>query len=139
MKNKEFFMDQLMDIIVSRGICALKNGIPVDCTDSACDHCDLYPCGENYKDKLRKWLEEEQIAFEVDWTKVPVDTPIKVWDHMGQEKIIQHFSGYDEDGYIYVWCGGRTSHTTSDCQPWNYAELLEYNPAYLKQRGESND
>lgn len=66
----------------------------------------------------------------VDWSKVPVDTPILVksddncWYH-------RHFAKY-EDGRIYTWRDGMTSWSLKSCDDdniayihWEYAKLAD--------------
>lgn len=62
----------------------------------------------------------------VDWSKVPVDTPVlisndkKMW-------FKRYFARY-EDGKVYCWLNGKTS-WTAECEfstgHWNYTKLAE--------------
>lgn len=62
----------------------------------------------------------------VDWSKVPVDTPVlisndkKIW-------FKRYFARY-EDGKVYCWLNGKTS-WTAECEfstgHWDYAKLAE--------------
>ena len=55
------------------------------------------------------------IDFEeiVDWTKVKIDTLIKVRDKIEDKWIKRYFAKY-ENGFIYVWENGATSFTTDN-------------------------
>lgn len=62
----------------------------------------------------------------VDWSKVPVDTPVRVWNNESTTKEKRHFAGY-ENGYVLMWSHGGTSwsspkHCVSE---WDHAELVE--------------
>jgi hypothetical protein len=104
---------------------------------------------DNYGGKaiVREWIiawkpyatpepyKEDKDAEKVDWSKVPVDTPIWVWED-GCEgiKIKRHFAKF-EDGKIYVWNDGKTSWTVekdkwsvekdNHVSKWDNAELAE--------------
>lgn len=63
----------------------------------------------------------------VDWSKVPVDTPILVWDVVGKKKLKRYFAFF-ENGRVHAWDGGATSWSIDNegCENgWNYAELAE--------------
>lgn len=72
-------------------------------------------------DRLKQTEPEE---LEVDWSKVPVDTPILVRDHEVQLWEKAHFADY-KDGKVGAWYGGRTSWNESIISTWNYAKLAE--------------
>lgn len=62
----------------------------------------------------------------IDWSKVPVDTPVRVWNNESTTKERRHFAGY-ENGYVLTWSHGGTSwsspkHCVSE---WDHAELVE--------------
>lgn len=70
-----------------------------------------------------KHYEEDQ---NLDWSKVPVDTPILVRENDKNPWLKRHFAKY-EDGKVYTWRFGRTSHTShkGDTVDWNQAKLAE--------------
>ena len=62
----------------------------------------------------------------VDWSKVPVDTPVRVWNNESTTKEKRHLAGYDK-GDVLTWSHGGTSwsspkHCVSE---WDHAELVE--------------
>lgn len=62
----------------------------------------------------------------VDWSKVSVDTPVRVWNNESTTKERRHFAGY-ENGCVLTWSHGGTSwsspkHCVSE---WDHAELVE--------------
>lgn len=63
----------------------------------------------------------------VDWSKVPVDTPILVKDYCDNKWEKAYFAKY-ENGKIYTWMFGKTSFTSRGCGSmcsWEYAKLAE--------------
>lgn len=79
-----------------------------------------------------RWVDEEplDIAKElgiIDWTKVPKDTKVLVWDELGNIKNKRYFSHY-EPGTTYpfiVYCGGATSWTgATETIGFRYCELF---------------
>lgn len=97
------------------------------CNGFVCHRCKFGPnsvCGE----KTLKWADAEYIESEeqVDWSKVPVDTPIWVKDEGSLFWYKRHFAEY-KDGNVCVFADGQTSWTTSDdgIYAWKYAKLAE--------------
>lgn len=64
----------------------------------------------------------------VDWTKVPVDTPIYVRDSEEDDWLPQYFSGF-VIGRVFAWVGGKTSFSAknklSNTISWNFAKLKD--------------
>lgn len=64
----------------------------------------------------------------VDWTQIPVDTPILVRDNGEYGWYKKHFAKY-EDNKVYVWNNGTTSFTADNdyrcTSHWKYAKLAE--------------
>lgn len=61
----------------------------------------------------------------VDWSKVPVDTPVLVKNHDGEAWEKRYFAFF-EDGNIYAWMCGTTSWTADvadGATDWKYAKL----------------
>ena len=133
MTNREHYREQIIDI------CA-KGGRPIINTDglTGCYSHDCSGCSSWYKPQgffgtgficksqvnFSKWLEEEYEP-EVDWSKVPVDTPILVKDEHSSDKWFERHFAYYNDGKVYAWKNGRTSYTTQQDPPsaWQYAKL----------------
>lgn len=89
-----------------------KTGEVLKCAETPCTLC-LFHENECCKARL-KWL--DQPAFDpekdIDWSKVPVDTPVLVWnfeDHLYK----RYFSGIKDERFgTYV--GGSTSWSITD-------------------------
>lgn len=86
---------------------------------------------------LQLWLDEEYEEPpkpEVDWSKVPVDTLVRVRDYEDDEWLLRYFKGFSRTPSAYkperdyeVWALGATSVTAEgDTERWRYCELVEY-------------
>lgn len=63
----------------------------------------------------------------VDWSKVPVDTPILVKGLKIAEWQNRYFAFF-KDGKVHAWCSGSTSWSCKnniDVSSWDYAKLAE--------------
>jgi hypothetical protein len=64
-------------------------------------------------------------AFDVDWSKVAIDTPIWVQTRDGSKWKPRHFAGV-HGGYVQAWDDGLTSHTaTTGASHWKGARLTK--------------
>ncbi len=104
-KGNEFCCDFVMPVILKKKDCDIF---------STCSQCYLVQ---------QLWLDEEYEEPEVDWSKVPVDTLIRVKLYEADEWVNRYFSKY-ENGKVYAWDSGRTSKTGKDNIPWQYAEIV---------------
>lgn len=88
-----------------------------------------------------KWVDDEplDIAKElgiIDWTKVPKDTKVLVWDEPGDKKKKRYFSHYLTKNHTFpfaVYCDGATSWSNTDetvgyqcCELFNEAEEQDH-------------
>ena len=88
------------------------------CASINCEACFIYQMIWLLKDY------EEIKEPEVDWSKVPVDTPVLVRGCEDEEWKKMHFAECILNT-VYVWEGGKTSWTTDKTYPWEYAKLVE--------------
>lgn len=139
MKNREKYKEEIIDLIklenneeegVRSALCdfvkikVLPNYTKKNCHTLWCSTCNKI---------FSFWLEEEYEEPpkpEVDWSKVPVDTLVRVRDREDDPWKLQYFKGFDEVNnpvYKYsVWDNGRTSRTAEDLSMrWRYCELVE--------------
>ena len=81
---------------------------------------------DEIKWKYAKLAEGEKECKEpkVDWSKVKVDTPVLVNDCEDGDWYKRYFAEY-ENGRVYTWDNGYTSHGTSIVTGWKYAKLAE--------------
>lgn len=72
------------------------------------DDCSGVTCSECSK-KVKEWLQQPYVEapIEIDWTKVPVDTPVIVVGNSGVE-YRRHFAKF-QDNYVYAFDKGYTS------------------------------
>ncbi len=76
--------------------------------------------------KLRDWADNEYGKPPVDWSKIPVDTPIYVRYRSSDEWEKKHFAKF-ENNYVYAWSDGKTSWSTTNgsTMVWEHAKLAE--------------
>ena len=140
MKNREKYRDEILNSVFrgnGEAYCefAKKNVLPnlTDCTNWECEELPAcWLCREIFD----FWLDEEYEEPpkpEVDWSKVPVDTLVKVRDDENDKWTLRYFRSFNKiytsypHGYDYeVWALGATSVTTEgDTEYWKYCELVE--------------
>ena len=136
MKNREKFRDEILNSVFrgnGEAYCefAKKNVLPnlTDCTNGECD--ELQACGL-CRDIFAFWLEEEYIEPpkpKVDWSKVPVDTLVRVRDAEDEEWLVRYFKGINDKHLrrrYEAWESGATSKTANgEYLDWMYCELVE--------------
>lgn len=80
-----------------------------------------------------RWVDEEPLDIVkelglIDWTKVPKDTKVLVWDEPGERKKKRYFSHYKSSGATFpfmVYCEGTTSWTSAnETIGFRYCELF---------------
>ena len=118
MKNREKYADEIKN-------CKYNNFcddfiMPVILKKKECNM--LSDCSQCYLVQ-QLWLDEECEEPEVDWSKVPIDTLIRVKLHESDDWIYRYFSKY-ENGKVYAWNNGTTSKTGESASPWLYAEIV---------------
>ena len=133
MKNREKYKNELIKAIKECGnLCEFIKKHEVyrmigKDLESLCE-IDCVACGT----ALQLWLDEEYKEPpkpEVDWSKVPVDTLVRVREREDEEWLLRYFKGINENHLrrrYEAWESGATSKTASGkylC--WNYCELVE--------------
>lgn len=122
MINREKYKDEIINYIEDRGeFCKefiepnIIKPLGLECDDISCIRCQLLQT---------IWLDEEykEPEPEVDWSKVEVDTPLKVTKCDGTE-VIRYFAKCI-DGKVYCWDIGTTSLTNNRVIEWGKARLL---------------
>lgn len=116
MKNYEKYADEIREY---KGPNFCKDFVMPNILKS--EGCGGLACGACYMLQTI-WLLED---YEVDWSKVEVDTPILVRDFEGSDWFRRHFAKY-ENGTVYAWDGGDTSWSGGDVMTaWKHAKLAE--------------
>lgn len=134
MKNREKFREEIAHEIRIGSTCNfIKNTVMPAFfkADGTCNGVECFACSNMFA----LWLDEEYAEPpkpKVDWSKVPVDTLVRVRDREEQEWILMYFKGisdcdYDRAHRFMTWCDGATSKTVSggDYIKWKYCELVE--------------
>ncbi|UMZ01795.1 hypothetical protein H8S51_008880 [Roseburia rectibacter] len=130
MLNREKYAKEIIEIACNGGNIAVVNGKLENCRKTQCNECNFN--GGTIRDceiKTRKWANSEYvepIEPPVDWSRVPVDTPILVRDSELFAWSKEHFAKY-EDETVYTWDYGKTSWSTYDgkMSSYKYAMLPE--------------
>lgn len=128
MKNKEKYAKEILEIACSGSSLAFDKTTNkvVPCNGLCCSNC-LF--GHNCDEAVKEWCESEYVEPPVDWSKVPVDTPILVRDHENEEWRNRYFAKY-KDGRVFSFSNGATSwsaENNEDCVWWDHAKLAEPN------------
>lgn len=128
MTNKEKYAEQILDIACSGYCIALdkKTMKPISCNDNIpCEDCYFgVDVSSNCRNACKEWCESEYVEPQIDWSKVPVDTPILVRDGKDDEWMHRHFAKFEDD-YVYAWDDGQTSWSSLDTVEWAYAKLAK--------------
>lgn len=132
MKNREKYKNELMDVINKDGrICRFvkKHEVSKMFGKDMESYCKIFciACAT----ALQIWLDEEYEEPpkpEVDWSKIPVDTLVRVRDHEDNEWVLRYFKGIDDSSTekFMAWECGTTSVTAEGSYTnWKYCELVE--------------
>ena len=128
MKNREKFEKEIMDIACSGHSIAFDKEVNklTACNKINCSECAFCSSSTtNCLDKIKEWCESEYVEPEVDWSKVPVDTPVLVRDSIPYTWKRRYFAYY-KDGIVHTYSDGATSWSVNknSVNPgWNYAKL----------------
>ena len=100
-----------------------RTGKVKTCSKWDCVNCLFYESNDCIKAR-EDWLGQPVFDPEkdIDWSKVPVDTPVIVWNT--DEEYRRYFSGI-KDGRFCAYADGRTSwsSTTGNICHWNHCNL----------------
>lgn len=138
MKNREKYREEIAAAIKGDGTANEKlcrflkdNVIPRFVPEMEEGTCGCLYCHTCTK-MFAFWLDEEYVEPkkpEVDWSKVPVDTLVRVKDFEGEEWVLRYFKEIDEnceESKYVTWIAGSTSKTAYGfTEYWNHCELVE--------------
>lgn len=128
MKNREKFAEQIIDIALEQHRIAvdLKKREPGVCGKIICSKCLFRESDKDCEVLLKEWAEKEYEEPPVDWSKVPVDTPILVRDSEEEAWRKKHFAKFEYEK-VHTWCCGTTSWSNDDSGTctWKFAKLAE--------------
>lgn len=142
MKNVEFYAKELASLAVRGENVAIrkKDGIPCSCDELNCRDCLIYDGDFCIDENLLKWAESEYVEYEVDWSKVPVDTPVYYQTNIYKDADKGHFAKF-QNGIVYVWEDGKTSFTSrysDDICSCQFVRLVEPHPEWMKEKEREN-
>lgn len=114
MLNKERYQKEIYGIACQgTNIALTKSGKLIPCSECYdCDNCIFgykNSGNDDCTDSIVKWCNSEYKEKKIDWTKVPVDTKIIIYED-GVAKH-RHFAKCDEEGDIWYFAEGKTSFT----------------------------
>lgn len=105
--NKEKYAKEILDIVCQDGANpAVVDNVPIKCDDIDCCRCNFF-CNSNCSRAFVAWANSEYKEREIDWNKVPIDTPILIVDSCGYTRK-RHFAKY-YNNTIYAYPDGKTS------------------------------
>lgn len=131
MQNFDVCWDEIVEVIKDddKMCCFMRDEVlPYFLKDNDCKKIGCNTCAKMFT----AWMFAdyvEQPKPEVDWSKVPVDTLVRVRDYEYCEWNLRYFKGIDksnpEEKYE-AWSNGATSKTADDSSNhWKYCELVE--------------
>lgn len=131
MTNYEHYKEQIERIarLGRRVAMDVTTGEIVCCGDTNCNEC-LFQGSEdaNCSQKAFKWADEEYTESEVDWSKIPLDTPVLISvDGENGNWFNRYFAGVNEKGQPTVFCYGATQWSNGYEEPchFKYIKLAE--------------
>ena len=128
MLNKEKYAKEIIEIVTNGNSIAIVNNKPCSCENiEYCSNCDLSSGCDDCDELLKKWANSEYKEPEIDWNKVPIDTPIYVWDNNDNITYKRHFAGYNKvNNMIIAFDNGGTSWSSgATTTKWNNAKIKE--------------
>lgn len=122
MLNKEKFAKEIIEIVTNGKDLGVVNGRPYSCDEICCADCDFH-C-DTCSGGIKEWANSEYKEIEIDWERVPVDTPVLVWDISNKDKKKRYYAGR-EYGYFTTFENGVTKWSSDDGTTiaWKNCEL----------------
>ena len=127
MLNKEKYAKEILDIVCSGNYLGKQNGHLCPCANIKCSNCEFNKCDTHCNQEFIKWANSEYKEPEIDWNKVPVDTPIYVWNNNDNRTYKRHFAGYNQvNNMIFAFDNGGTSWSSgATTTRWIHAKIKE--------------
>ena len=125
MTNREKFKDDLEEMLSA--FLAVVEEKPVHCEDMDCQECDFRGKCPVREKCVIDWLNSEYQEPPVDWSKVPIDTPVLA-SCDGERWYRRYFAGV-RDGKPETYDVGATSWSVDGNRTcaWKYMKLAEGN------------
>ena len=127
MLNKEKYAKEIIDIACSGDSIGMRNGVLCACNSIGnCIYCDFYGNKTICEIAIKDWANSEYKEREIDWSKVPVDTPVYVWENGDSDIYKRYFAGYDKkNNMIIAFDKGGTSWSSAITTKWDNAKIKE--------------
>lgn len=125
MTNREKFKDE-PDEMLSAFLAAVE-GKPVHCEDMDCQECDFRGKCPVREKCVINWLNAEYQGPPVDWSKVPIDTPVLA--SCDEKRWYRRYFAGMRGGEPEAYACGATSWSVDDkrtCR-WDHLKLAEGN------------
>ena len=121
MLNKEKFAKEIVEFVVNGKNIGVTKGKPCSCRDTLCADCDFHhgTCIKEFKE----WANSEYKEIEIDWDKVPVDTPVLVWDNDNKYKKKRYYAGRDGIKFMAFDFGATSWSCDEETSSWFNCEL----------------
>lgn len=122
MTNYEYWKDELLKIWKSGSNFGLVDDTPQSCTAIYCSKCafcdNKIPCDSSRK----AWLNDTHVKYQTDWSKVPIDTPVKVI--CNGAILPRYYAGLTKRGNPGFYVNGCTSYSNSVSPCEIYDEII---------------
>lgn len=123
MLNKEKYRDKIFEIAVNHDTCGVKNGEVRSCGEISCYECDFYS-SDHCDIDFHKWANSGYKESEIDWSMVPVDTPVLVCARTDTKTWFKKHFACLNNGKIMVFTNGCTSWTSNgNVTDWHTVKL----------------
>ena len=120
--NYEHYKDEIIKHCIAKKQCEFIRGTMFKTND-----CSKYNTCSECREEAFKWLDElyEEPVIEIDWSKVPVDTPVLVRDYESDNYEKRHFNYYEAENTRPFICfaDGKSSYTSNGIKSWSHCEL----------------
>lgn len=136
MKNREKFRNEILNALIGGNSCGFMKDMVApeylgsrESSDALCEKIGCTDCIKLFA----FWLDEEYVEPTTDWSKVPVDTLVRVRNNEDDEWVLRYFDRFEDESYramsghnYRVFADGATSVTGRDyVEHWKYCELAE--------------
>ena len=135
MKNRDKYSDKIIKIVLNGETCDFMKNVVIplyiDGRESSENFCHTSSC-ESCSKLFAFWLDEEYVEPSksvVNWSKVSVDTLVRVRNVPDSEWVFRYFKKYRINWFPHfvTWADGKTSKTVDYFaeEGWKYCELVE--------------
>ena len=130
MTNYEYWKDELLKIWKSGANFSVVDGTPQSCNATSCSTCAFLNSETPCTPARAAWLNDTHVKYQTDWSKVPINTPIKII--YNNEVCPRHYAGLNKSGLPTFYVSGRTSYTNcaDPCEVYDEIMLASESDKY---------